>query len=217
MIERFGLYLVMTNPVAGYERCAEAAVQARLRYLQLRMKRVPREHVEATARAVRAITAGSTTRFILNDDADLAARIGADGVHLGQTDEPIHAARARHPNLLFGLSTHDAIQAGAACANQPDYIGVGPVFATPTKEIPDPTLGLDTLGAIIRQSPVTTVAIGGIHAGNLPDVLRAGAINFAVVRDVCASANPYDVIRRLQDIWERFTDPTRCESPRPSH
>jgi thiamine-phosphate pyrophosphorylase len=216
MIERFGLYLVMTNPVAGYERCAEAAVQARIGYLQLRMKRVPREQVETTARAVRAITAGSETRFILNDDADLAAHIGADGVHLGQTDEPLDAARARHPNLLFGLSTHDAQQAGAACARQPDYIGVGPVFATPTKDLPDPTLGLDILGAIIRQSPITTVAIGGIHAENLPAVLRAGAINFAVVRDVCASATPYDAIRRLQDIWERFTDPARHGSRQPA-
>ena len=216
MIERFGLYLVMTNPVAGYERCAEAAVQARIGYLQLRMKRVPREQVETTARAVRAITAGSETRFILNDDADLATRIGADGVHLGQTDEPLDAARDRHPHLLFGLSTHDAQQAGAACARQPNYIGVGPVFATPTKDLPDPTLGLDTLGAIIRQSPITTVAIGGIHAENLPTVLRAGAINFAVVRDVCASATPYDAIRRLQDIWERFTDPARHESRQPA-
>ena len=216
MIERFGLYLVMTNPVAGYERCAEAAVQARIRYLQLRMKRVPREQVETTARAVRAITAGSETRFILNDDADLATRIGADGVHLGQTDEPLDAARDRHPHLLFGLSTHDAQQAGAACARQPDYIGVGPVFATPTKDLPDPTLGLDALGAIIRQSPLTTVAIGGIHAENLTDVLRAGAINFAVVRDVCASATPYDAIRRLQDIWEHFTDPARHGSRQPA-
>jgi thiamine-phosphate pyrophosphorylase len=77
-------------------------------------------------------------------------------------------------------------------------------------------LGLDTLGSIIRQSPVTTVAIGGIRAENLPDVLRAGAINFAVVRDVCASPTPYDAIRRLQDIWERFTDPARRGSPQPA-
>jgi len=206
MIERFGLYLVMTSPAAGYERCAEAAVKAGVRYVQLRMKRAPAGTVAATARAVRAITAGSATRFIVNDDADLAARVAADGVHLGQEDESPEAVRARHPALLIGLSTHDERQARAARMMRPDYIGVGPVFATPTKEKPDPTLGLDAMGAIIRQAPVTAVAIGGINAGNLADVLRAGAVNFAVVRDVCAHAAPYDAIRRLQEIWRRHEE-----------
>ncbi len=214
MIERFGLYLVMTLPRVGYERCAEAAVRARIRYLQLRMKRVPREQVEATARAVRAITAGSETRFILNDDADLAVQVGADGVHLGQTDEPLAVARARHPHLRFGLSTHDPQQALAACAQRPDYIGVGPVFPTTTKSLPDPTLGLDAMAAIILRSPVTTVAIGGINAGNLTAVLQAGAINFAVVRDVCASTTPYDALRRLQDIWMNLKRAEDCETVR---
>ena len=117
---------------------------------------------------------------------------------------------------IVGISTHSLDQALAAERDGADYIGVGPVFATPTKDLPDPTLGLDTLGAIIRQSPITTVAIGGIHAENLPAVLRAGAINFAVVRDVCASATPYDAIRRLQDIWEHFTDPARHGSRQPA-
>ena len=78
---------------------------------------------------------------------------------------------------------------------------VGPVFAAPTTEIPDPTLGPELAGEIIRQTPFTTVAIGGIDRSNLAAVLRAGAINFAVVREVCLDPAPYDAIRRLQDIW----------------
>lgn len=200
--ERFGLYLVLTDPVAGYERCAEAAVKAEVRYLQLRMKAAPRAAVAAMARRVRAITAGSSTRFIVNDDADVAAEVGADGVHLGQGDESLVAARKRYSGLaFFGLSTHSEEQAADAQLATPDYIGVGPVFLTPSKAQPDPVLGLERAGRILKATPLTAVAIGGIDAQNLPQVLAAGAANFAVVRAVCAQADPYGAICRLQALY----------------
>jgi thiamine-phosphate pyrophosphorylase len=202
-VERFGLYLVITNPVTSYEQCAEAAVKAGLRFIQLRMKHAPREKILAVAHNLCAVTRGSATRFIVNDDPSIAAESGADGVHLGQTDMPLPEARLKFPDLaFFGLSTHSTEQAQKAVALTPDYCGVGPVFATPTKEIPDPTLGPELAGEIIRQAPFTTVAIGGINRSNLATVLRAGAINFAVVREVCLDHAPYDAIRRLQDIWQ---------------
>lgn len=202
MPESFGLYLVMTEPAAGYARCAEAAVRAGLRYLQLRMKRQPREAILKTARAVASITWGSATRFILNDDPALAVEAEADGAHLGQGDMPLAQARARFPGLAhFGLSTHNEGQARAAESIKPDYIGVGPVFATPTKDVPDPAVGLERTGKIISASTLTCVAIGGIDETNLPAVLRAGVRNFAVVRAVCRAPDPYDAIRRLQDVW----------------
>ncbi len=201
-MEDFGLYLVITDPVISYEAVAEAAVRANLRYIQLRMKRAPRERVLQTARALRAITQGTPTRFIVNDDPALADEVRADGVHLGQGDMPLAEARARFPRLTcFGLSTHSYAQMEAAKANPPDYAGVGPVYPTPTKAIPDPTLGPDEAGRIVRASPWPTVAIGGIDEARLPEVLRAGARNFAVVRAVCQSPAPYDAIRRLQDLW----------------
>jgi len=205
MPEAFGLYLVLTDPVAGYDRCAEAAVTCGVRYLQLRMKRRPRADVLRLAQRVRAITRGTRTRFIVNDDVALAQEAGADGVHLGQGDLPIEEARARwpEPGRRFGLSTHNEDQERAARALAPDYIGVGPVFATPTKEVPDPTLGLERMGAIIRGSPLTAVAIGGIHADNLPDVLAHGAVNFAVVRAVNQAPDPAAAIRELDTIWRR--------------
>ncbi len=86
---RFGLYLILTNPRMGYEACAEAAVKAGVRYLQLRMKETPRDEVVAVARNLRGITAGTATRSIVNDDPSIASEVGADGVHLGQTDMPI--------------------------------------------------------------------------------------------------------------------------------
>jgi len=201
-IESFGLYLVITNPVTSYETCTEAAVKAGLRYVQLRMKRVSREIVLATAKNMRSITKGSSTLFILNDDPELAVEAEADGVHVGQDDMPVPHVRQLFPSLrIVGLSTHNPLQAKAAEPLKPDYCGVGPLYATPTKEIPDPALGPEQAGAIIRAAPFTTVAIGGINEENMGTVRKAGAINFAVVRPVCLATNPFDAICRLQESW----------------
>lgn len=203
MIERFGLYLVLTDPVVGYEACTEAAVAEGVRYVQLRMKDRPREQVLKVARTMRSITSGSTTRFIVNDDVGVASEVDADGVHLGQHDLPIDQARAAWPvsGKLFGLSTHDEVQEKKARGSRPDYVGVGPLHVTPTKRNPDPLLGVDRACSIIRGSPLTTVAIGGIDASNLASLLRRGVDNFAVVRAVCGSSRPREAVRRLTDIW----------------
>lgn len=206
-IEKFGLYLVITDPRTSYERCAEAAVKAGLRYIQLRMKKASRDTILHKALSLRSITKGSQTRLIINDDPQLAVESDADGVHLGQSDMPLTEARQRFPQLsVFGLSTHSEQQAAAAATLPalPDYCGVGPVYATPTKEIPDPELGPERAGAIINAAPFTTVAIGGINEDNLRTVLDNGAINYSVVRYVCCSLHPFDAINRLQNIWHEF-------------
>ena len=218
MVQRltdFGFYLVMTNPVVGYARCAEAAVKAGVRIIQLRMKHAERADILREAHEVRRITRGTETLFIVNDDPAIAAEVEADGVHVGQDDMPVAEVRQKFPSLkVVGLSTHNPVQARAAagtaaldtggprsCAAAiPDYIGVGPVYATPTKDIPDPTLGLATMGEMIASVPFPAVAIGGIDAVRLPDVIAAGARNFAVVRAVCQSADPYSAIVGLQRI-----------------
>ena len=202
-MENFGFYLVMTNPAVGYEKCAEAAVEGGVKMLQLRMKHAAREDVLAMARKVRAITAGSATRFIVNDDPSIAAESGADGVHVGQDDMPVAEVRRRWPSIgIVGLSTHNPDQARRAAEAEgdarPDYIGVGPVFATPTKDIPDPVLGVETAGRMIASVPFPAVAIGGINLSNLHQVISAGARNFAVVREVCSSLDPLNAIRKLK-------------------
>lgn len=208
----FGLYLVVTNPVVSYQKCCEAAVEAGLKFVQLRMKgglgrplemdgaELRRKRLE-TARDFASIVKGSGTWFIMDDDPVIAEESGADGVHLGQDDISIEQARANHPSLkIFGLSTHNPAQLDAAVSSNPDYCGVGPVFATPTKAIPDPVLGVELAGRMVQSSKIPTVAIGGINSSNARDVIRAGAVNIAVVRDVCRSDKPLDAIRRLQDI-----------------
>ena len=197
----FGFYLVMTNPVVGYAKCAEAAVKAGVKIIQLRMKHVSREDILREAREVRRVTQGSDTLFIVNDDPVIAAEVGADGVHVGQDDLRPKDVRLRFPELkIVGLSTHNLDQVVAANDEPVDYIGVGPVYATPTKDIPDPTLGLETMGAMIAASRHPAVAIGGIDLSRIPSVLAAGAKNFAVVRAVCQSSDPYSEICRIISI-----------------
>lgn len=194
----FGLYLVLTDPVAGYVRCTEAAVEANVRVVQLRMKHAIRADVLRTARDLRAITRGTGTLFVVNDDPSIAAEAGADGVHVGQSDMPVPEVRRRFPSLrLVGLSTHSPAQVAAAATVRPDYIGVGPVYATPTKDVPDPTLGLATMAAMIAAAPCPAVAIGGIDVPRLPAVRAAGARNWAVVRAVCHAVDPLAAIQRL--------------------
>ena len=200
----FGLYLVMTSPRTGYVRCAEAAVTAGVCIIQLRMKHAAREDIVREAREVRKVTAGTGTLFVVNDDPSIAAEVGADGVHVGQGDMPVADVRRLYPSLkIVGLSTHSPAQALAAVRQRPDYIGAGPVYATPTKEIPDPTLGLDALGEMVASVPFPAVAIGGIDETRLPDVIAAGAKNFAVVRAVCQADDPLVAIRALQATAER--------------
>ena len=197
----FGFYLVITNPVVGYAKCAEAAVRAGVKIVQLRMKHAARDEILREAREMRRVTAGTDTLFIVNDDPSIAAEAAADGVHVGQDDLPPADVRARYPSLkIVGLSTHNPAQVAASRAQPIDYIGVGPVYATPTKDIPDPTLGLETMRAMIGAAAHPAVAIGGIDATRLADVLAAGARNWAVVRAVCQSPDPYAAIRNLQAI-----------------
>ena len=194
----FGFYLVITNPVVGYVKCAEAAVRAGVKVIQLRMKHASREEILREAREMRRVTAGTDTLFIVNDDPSIAAEVGADGVHVGQGDMAPDEVRSRWPELrIVGLSTHNLGQVRASVTQPIDYIGVGPVYATPTKDIPDPTLGLETMAEMIAAAAHPAVAIGGIDAERLPDVIAAGARNYAVVRAVCQSEDPYAAILKL--------------------
>jgi thiamine-phosphate pyrophosphorylase len=191
----FGLYLVMTDPLVGYEKLAETAVGCGVRVIQLRMKHARRDDILNAARAVRRIIEGSDTLFIVNDDPEIACEARADGVHVGQDDMPPSEIRRLYPALKYvGLSTHSPAQVIAANNEPVDYIGVGPVYATPTKDIPDPTLGLETMSEMISLSDRPAVAIGGINSDNIADVRRFGARNFAVVRAVCQSARPDEAI-----------------------
>jgi len=193
----FGLYGILTDPLVGYERLTEVLVSHGVRFIQLRMKHAPRAEVVKVGRRLRPLIGGASW-FIVNDDPEAAAEVGADGVHLGQGDMPYARARALlGPEALIGLSTHNPAQTRAACALGADYIGVGPVFPTPTKDLPDQVLGLDGMRAMLALADRPAVVLGGIDATNLGGVLAAGARNVCAVRALNRAADPAAVLARL--------------------
>ena len=205
MKENFGLYLILTDPICGYEKAAEAAVNEDVRYLQLRMKNATPAERLSMAHRLREITRGSQTLFIVNDHLEVAMECDADGVHLGQDDLSLAEARAQWncEGKIYGLSTHSMEQAFQSLELSPDYIGIGPVFATPTKADAGPALDTAEAGRIASAIPLTSVAIGGINETNLPELLSTGVMNYCVVRAVNESADPAAAIRHLQRIWKK--------------
>ena len=172
----FGPYVIVTAPVLPYRRIAEVCVECGVSMLQLREKSLDDKAVLAAAAEILSVTRGTGTRFVMNDRADLAMLAGADVLHLGQGDISLaDARRIVGPDMPIGLSTHTLEQARDAISRGADYIGFGPVWATPTKDVPDEVVGLDLLRQVVGFSPVPVVAIGGIFPENLPEVLATGA------------------------------------------
>jgi thiamine-phosphate pyrophosphorylase len=149
---------------------------------------------------IRKIAVRHGKLFFINDRPDLALAVGADGVHLGQDDLPVAVvrklARGAGKKLSIGKSTHSLEQALAAEAERTDYIGVGPIFRTPTKAGYHP-VGLDLITQVRRQVRLPFVAIGGIHLANINQVLNAGATRVAVVRAVFSAEDPKNAAKLL--------------------
>lgn len=137
---------------------------------------------------LRAMTREAGAAFIVNDDIDLALLTGADGVHVGQEDLPIEAVHALvGENMAIGLSTHSPEQARAAVSLGADYIGVGPIFATRTKEDVCAPVGFEYLDFVVRNIDLPFVAIGGIKEHNLKAVADHGARCMALVTEITAA------------------------------
>jgi thiamine-phosphate pyrophosphorylase len=160
---------------------ARLAVEGGATVVQWRLKNVSRVDVVERGRTTRSLCARYGVTFVVNDDIEAALMLGADGVHLGRNDEG--AERARDQGLLLGLSATSLEEARAA-DGEADYIGVGPVWETPSKADADPAIGLEGLREICAATTVPVIAIGGIDATNAADCIRAGAVGVAVVRAV---------------------------------
>ena len=191
MIQLPRLYAIVDSLAAG-----EAMLRAGVRLLQYRHKGgFERRHLEECSRlAGLARQAGAI--LIVNDRADVALLAGADGVHVGQADLPPDAVRRfLGGEKLLGYSTHNEAQARAAETLPVDYVAIGPVFTTSSKENPDPVVGLEGVAAARRATTKPLVAIGGITRENAAAVLAAGADSVAVVRDLLASPDIESVAR----------------------
>jgi len=190
------LYLVCADQPDGF---LDAVLGAGVDIVQLRMKDAGDGEIVATGRRFARALAGHAALFILNDRPDLVAEIGADGVHVGQDDLAVVQARALvGPDRLVGLSTHSPAQVDAAAETPVDYIGVGPVHATPTKP-GRPAVGLELVRYAAAHATVPFFAIGGIAAQGVGAVREAGAERIAVVRAITEAADPASAARELRE------------------
>ena len=175
-----------------------AVLAAGVDLVQLRMKDAPDTSIVATGQRFARAAAEHGALFILNDRPDLVAATGADGVHVGQDDASVAEARELvGPDRLVGLSTHSPAQVDAAAGLPLDYIGVGPVHATPTKP-GRPAVGLELVRYAAGHARVPFFAIGGVAPANVDAVRGAGAERIAVVRALTEAADPASVARRLR-------------------
>lgn len=194
---------VITAEAGGPEetvRIVAASLRGGADVVQLRKKLMPKGEQYRLAVALRAVTRAHGALLIVNDHADLALAADADGVHLGQDDlDPAVVRRLDgFEDRLIGRSTHSLEQARRAVAEGADYLGVGPVYATPTKP-GRPAVGLELVRAVAAAIPLPFVAIGGIDRTNAGGVVEAGARAVAVVRAVSEAQDPREAARAILD------------------
>ncbi|MGA2587292.1 MAG: thiamine phosphate synthase [Candidatus Aminicenantales bacterium] len=202
----FGLYLVTDRNLAGsrsVESVIEAAVRGGVTAVQLREKALSIREFIATARRIQKIVGPRGIPLIINDRLDVALAVGAEGVHLGPKDIPYEdARRILGHGAIVGISVENAAQAVKAEEWDVDYLGVSPVFPTPTKTDTAAAWGLDGLRRMRKHSRHVLVAIGGINDSNAGQVLDAGADGLAVVSAVCAAVDPEAAARRLRKVLD---------------
>lgn len=188
------LYLVTDQSLMRGRPLADvvaAAVQGGVSCVQLREKNLGSRDFLAQALMLKKLLAPQRVPLVINDRIDIALACGAEGVHLGQSDLPVAQARQLLPPQVFiGWSVETMNDVLQSATLPLDYLGVSPVFATPTKTDTGTAWGLEGLALVRAATALPLVAIGGMHAGNARQVLRAGADGLAVVSALCAADDP---------------------------
>ncbi|HSC20841.1 MAG TPA: thiamine phosphate synthase [Solirubrobacterales bacterium] len=205
------LYFVCeARPQADLESLLRAALTGGADIVQLREKELGRAEIERAAATFRRVADTFSALFILNDDPELARACDADGVHVGQDD--ISAEQAREvlgPDAIIGLSTHSEEQIAASAGRPVDYISVGPIWETPTKE-GRPAVGLELIRHAAENAPRPFFAIGGIDTDNAIQVVQAGGERLCAVRAIRDAADPAAAAAELR---QAFADSERGVAP----
>lgn len=201
-----GLYFVTDRDLCGGKPLEEVVIQSvkgGAACVQIREKNLPtRAFIEEAVR-IRDILAPFRVPLIINDRIDVALAVKAAGVHVGQDDMPYETARTlMGPNAIIGLSVETWEDVERAEKLDVDYLGVSPVFETPTKTDTKGSWGLEGLSKIKAFSRHPLVAIGGLNPGNAKAVVLAGADSVAVVSAICAAPDPFTVSKELHEIIE---------------
>lgn len=196
------LYLVLDPDLCGGAegmlRTTEEALEGGVTIVQLRAPTWKKRALAACARDLLEMLRPRGIPLIINDHADVAAAVGADGLHVGQDDlSSADARRIIGPDMILGLSAGNVDEVRGVDPALVDYLGIGPVWATATKKDAGAAVGLEGLASLSAASPLPVVAIGGIGASNAADVMRTGVDGIAVVSAICGQASPRTAAENL--------------------
>jgi thiamine-phosphate pyrophosphorylase len=188
--ENMELYFI-TDSSFGFthEELARMALEAGVRAIQFREKRMSTREMYEIAKRIRKLTDDYSALFIVNDRLDVALAANADGVHVGQDDMPAEAVKDVS-ELILGVSVSNAVEAIEAERAGADYLGAGPVFQTSTKEDAGEAIGISGLKEIVGKTRLPVVAIGGINHSNALAVLESGCAGIAVISAIAAAPDP---------------------------
>lgn len=183
--------------------CAQKLVAAGVRLLQYRNKRASARELFASSKRLSALLIPQGVTFVVNDRADVAMAADASGVHVGQEDLGVEAARSViGAGKLLGVSTHNLGQFKDAAATSADYVALGPVFSTSTKANPDPVVGIELIRQVRSLTDKPIVAIGGITLERAADVIQAGADSVAIISDILLAPDAGQRARQYIELLE---------------
>jgi thiamine-phosphate pyrophosphorylase len=183
---------------------ARAALAGGARIIQFRDKEMSDEEFAAVARQIQQLTREHNAPLVINDRVEIALAIGADGIHVGQHDLPFaEVKRLARLGMIIGVSATNYSEATALANSGADYLGVGPIFPTPSKGDATPPIGLDELSRICRGVTLPIVAIGGISESNLPAIIKAGAAGAAVISAISSASDMTAATKSLLSAWGR--------------
>ena len=183
--------------------CAQRLVAAGVRLLQYRNKRASARELFASSKRLSALLIPQGVTFVVNDRADVAMAADASGVHVGQEDLGVEAARSViGAGKLLGVSTHNLGQFKDAAATSADYVALGPVFSTSTKANPDPVVGIELIRQVRSLTDKPIVAIGGITLERAAEVIHAGADSVAIISDILLAPDAAQRARQYIELLE---------------
>ena len=206
--ERFrntDLYLVIGHEFTNGRSVLDvlaAAADGGVRTVQLREKNLSGKELTLLAEKFRRKCEELGVLMIMNDHVDIALAVGSDGVHLGQDDMPLEFARAIAPDLILGRSTHSVEQALEAQAQDADYVNLGPIFPTQTKNTPVKPLGLDIIRAAKPKLAIPFTVMGGVKEHNMPQLFDAGARILAMVTELTRAEDVAAKARAMRALWK---------------
>ena len=204
----YGILDLSYVPPADASRVAEALIDGGVNIIQLRAKEVAHDAIAKLGRQLREITERRGVPLVINDHPEIARDVGADAVHVGQDDLTISRAREiAGARCVVGKSTHSIEQAIAAADEGADYIGFGPLFATPTKPDYAP-IGIDEIREVHARVQVPIFCIGGIKLDNLPQVIAAGARRVVIVSGLLQARDIAEYARRAKELLATAREPS---------